>query len=118
MYGTMSGDRVDYYKIDFVSSGPTNFWIGEWPEGSPHNLYVYRGSTLVGSSTKTTGTQQLVTVNVTPGTYYMKVELPTNTSIPTGYNYRARVKFYGSLLWPVSNTNITAALGIALTIKV
>lgn len=41
----------------------------------------------------------------------MKVELPANTNIPTSFNYRARVKFYGSLLWPVSNTNITACYG-------
>ncbi len=113
VYGTMTADREDYYRVNISTVGRINFWLGQIPSGKNYNLYVYYGSTLIGSDTRVGLTQKLIQKDNQPmGYYYVRVSYPSGT-LPTALEkYWLRVKSYPSLAWPaISSIGVNYCFG-------
>ena len=107
VYGTMTADREDYYRVNITTVGRINFWLGQIPSGKNYNIYAYRGSSLIGSDTRVGLTQKLIQKDNQPmGTYYVRVSYPSGTLPTASEKYWLRVKAYPNLGWPVSNQNM------------
>ncbi len=92
-YGTMNspGD-VDYYRVQFPSSGNANFWLGDIPSGQDYDLYLYSAAgELLQRSTTSNNQEQIYNFPVIGNTwYYLCVRNARNTYSPSYYRIRAK----------------------------
>jgi hypothetical protein len=91
--GTM-GEQTDQDWFKIVLGGTGNFSITlEVPPTRNYNLYLYRSSTLVGSSKLGTGVTEFITYTATTsGTYYIKITRGSG-SPSTTEQYRLTVNY-------------------------
>ena len=98
VYGTIkepvgSVKDIDWYQVTIANSGIVNFKLTNIPSGCDYDLYVYQsdGTTLVGSSSKGSNADELVSKNVTAGIYYIKVISYSGYNISSYYTVKAEV---------------------------
>ncbi len=91
---------VDYYKVTFYSAGNANFWLGNIPDDSDYDFYLYNEDGVeIACSTSTTFQEMIYNQPVSANsTYYMKVEFVSGVIcedvFDTNYQYTVRAKNY------------------------
>ncbi len=98
-YGTIgySGD-VDYFRVQFTSSGSANFWLGDIPSGVDYDLYLYDSyGNQLQSSTTTANHEQIYEYPVTANEWYYLRVVGYNNSYDASNYYRIRAKNYPSV---------------------
>jgi len=102
VYGRIyDSNDVDWYKVQFSSSGSANFWLGNIPSGEDFDLEVYNSAgTLLGSS-RSASSQELITLNISANTwYYIKVYGYNGSWSVSNYFLRAKVNTpYSAMGW-------------------
>lgn len=97
VYGTISSaSDVDWYKVQFASSGVANFWLGQVPSGCNYQLELYNASgTYLTGSYNGNGQQELISFyTVSANTlYYIKIYSASGYS---SSQYKFRTKWYPS----------------------
>ena len=97
VYGTISSaSDVDWYKVQFSSSGVANFWLGQVPSGCNYQLELYNASgTYLTGSYNGNGQQELISFyTVSANTlYYIKIYSASGYS---SSQYKFRTKWYPS----------------------
>lgn len=70
-----SSDDVDWYKFNTVKyDGQVEFQLNNIPSGNDYDIYVYNGSTLIGTGTKASNVSENFKVNVKKGdNIYVKI---------------------------------------------
>ena len=113
-YGTIgySGD-IDYYKVQFESSGNANFWLGDIPSGVDYDFYLYDvNGNVLASSTTTADQEQIYNYPVSANNWYYMQVVGYGGSYDSANYYRVRAKNYptasvGDLFEP--NDDFTSA---------
>lgn len=110
-YGYISSNNdVDYFKVKFSTKGVANFWLGNIPDGTDYDLFLYdEGGTLLARSTKGENEAELISsFPVNSNTfYYMMVESASGYSTTSPYLLRA--KWYETPSSYESNDTISTA---------
>lgn len=94
-YGRISSTSdIDYWSVQFSKSGTANFYLGNIPSGCNYDMRVYssNGTTLLGSSTNSGNTYELLRLTVAAGTrYYIRINSVSGYSTSAYYQLRAKV---------------------------
>ena len=111
-YGKISSSSdIDWWKFTTAYEGCCNVWLGSIPSGCDYDLYLYssNGTTLLASSTKRTGSQELIRFHLSANTQY-KVKIQSYSGYSTSKNYKFRVFNYPltpahtkNLLWNIES---------------
>ena len=110
-YGTISSTSdVDWWTIDITEDGVANFWIGNVPSGCNYRFQVYssNGTTLLATSNSVYNSQALVKLQVSHGTYKIKIYSASGCSSSSKYlfrvkNYTLPPLYVGDLLWNIES---------------
>ena len=87
-----STSDVDWWKVSFMQAGRANFWLGNIPAGCDYDISVFNAAGVeIGYSCNNAQEQELVQLDVTPDTYYIKIETYSGVS---SSKYLFRVKNY------------------------
>lgn len=94
-YGRISSTSdIDYWSVQFSKSGTANFYLGDIPSGCDYDMRVYssNGTTLLGSSTNSGNTYELLRLTVAAGTrYYIRINSASGYSTSSYYQFRTKV---------------------------
>lgn len=87
-----STSDVDWWKVSFTQAGRANFWLGNIPAGCDFDISVFNAAGVeIGYSCNNAQEQELVQLDVTPDTYYIKIETYSGVS---SSKYLFRTKWY------------------------
>lgn len=95
-YGKIiSSTDVDYFKVQFSTSGNANFWLGDIPAGEDYDLFLYNDKGGILKNSKGTSSQeQIYNYPVKAGTWYYLKVIGYGGSYSTSKFYRLRAKCY------------------------
>lgn len=99
---------VDWWKVSFTQAGRANFWLGNIPAGCDFDISVFNAAGVeIGYSCNNAQEQELVQLDVTPDTYYIKIETSSGVS---SSKYLFRVKNYPTVVAPSITLNFSSTV--------